>query len=234
MHHNGELPTWLGSFFGTNLCAFLAQFCLISGTIFAKFPHCFGAFPVRFGRFPPCFLAEFPQIFGEFIRQGPGCLEQKCTCFSIVFVISDSQTDTFCILFSAIFPVFFAIFLAFFWKKFSIFLAIFLSFFAGFPAFFGEVFRTFWRISGTVSEGSKQSLPLTDGNAFVCSCCCHPSRVAPLPSPKISPIFLKINLRLFFANGFLFLAKRFLLPSVRMNINIFRRCRNMYESSAQN
>ena len=87
-----------------------------------------------------------------------------------------------------------------FWGKISIFLAVFLSFFAGFPTFFGEVFRTFWRISGTVSEGSKHSLPLTDGNAFVCSCCCH-GRVAPLPSPKISPIFLKKNNAIIFSDA---------------------------------
>ena len=91
-------------------------------------------------------------------------------------------------------------FLAFFGEKISIFLAVFLSFFAGFPTFFGEVFRTFWRISGTVSEGSKPSLPLKDGNAFVCSCYCH-GRGAPLPSPKISPIFLKKNNAIIFSDA---------------------------------
>tara|TARA_B100001142_G_scaffold272140_1_gene278972 strand:+ start:244 stop:426 length:183 start_codon:yes stop_codon:yes gene_type:complete len=44
------------------LAAFLQLFCMVSGTIFGDFLHCFGAFPVRFWWFSGTFWWDFRQF----------------------------------------------------------------------------------------------------------------------------------------------------------------------------
>ena len=102
---------------------------------------------------------------------------------------------------------------------FQHFLAAFLTLFFSISDTFLVIFPNFWRISGTVAEDAKHnSWTRWAGLRLLGN-----DRVAPLPSPILSPIFLKIIFCFFLANKFLVFAKRFRLSSVCMTISIPRR-----------